>query len=236
MPFGIVRRTRTPSYTRIFGDDASSIASISLPITETWTHADATDNLDADFDWSSIVAGFDIVSNTAALANAGGATRIERMNVDLQTSDFRVRAPVTTFPTDRAGTQVLGVCCRMQSDNSQTFYTCALLCVDAGPISLFLARWVAGVVTTLDSITLPSITLPTDLAVSAKGNVIGGWWAGRRRLRVINTSIPSGAYGGIQGVAQGATNTVAFSQATFETVPATVVPLDLGLSPLTGVH
>jgi hypothetical protein len=236
VPFGIVRRTRTPSYTRIFGDDASSIASISLPITETWTHADATDNLDADYDWSSIVAGWDIVSNTASLTNSGGSTRIERLNVDLQTSDFRVRAPVSTFPTDRAGTQVIGVFCRMPSDNSITGYSCALLCVDAGPITLFLSRWVSGVRTDLASLILPSISLPTDLAVSAKGNVIGGWWAGLRRLRVIDALIPSGAYGGIEGVAQTATNTIAFSQATFETVPASFVPLDLGLSPLTGVH
>jgi hypothetical protein len=236
MPYGVTRRTRSQGYTRIFGDDASSIAALSLPITETWTHADATNNLDADYDWVSLVAGWDIVSNTAALANDGGATKIERLNVDLQTSDFRVRAAVSTFPTDRAGTQVAAVCCRMPSDNTLTFYTCGLSVQDAGLITLFISRWVNGVVTPLASRVLASISLPADLAVSAKGNVIGGWWAGRRYLRAVDTLIPSGAYGGIQGVAQGATNTVAFSQVTFEAVPATVIPLDLGLSPLTGVR
>jgi hypothetical protein len=225
MPYTV----RQSGFQRSYVGEIGAVAGVSLPITETWTHADATDNLDADFDWVSLVAGWDIVSNKSSLTNSGGATRIERMNVDLQTNDFRVRAPVVTFPTDRAGTQVIGVCCRMQGDNSLTFYTAALLCVAAGPVSLFLARWVAGIATTLGpSLTLPSLSLPSDLAVSARGNVISAWWAGSRRLAVVDpTPIPAGGYGGIQGVAQGATNTVEFSQATFEAVPSAVVPLDL---------
>lgn len=225
MPF---RRLRTGGYSRIFTPDFVQTAGVGLPITETWTHADQANNLDADYDWVSVVSGWGISGNKASLANAGGATRIDRLNVDLQTNDFRVRLPIVTFPTDRAGTQVIGACCRLSTGGASTFYTCGLLCADAGPVSLFLARWVSGVATTLASLTLPSLSLPNDLAVSAKGTVIGGWWAGRRRLRAIDAVIPTGGYGGIQGVAQGATNIVEASQATFEAVPAAVIPLDFG--------
>lgn len=227
-------RVRESGFHRVYLGEAGIIAAVGLPITETWTHADQANNLDADYDWTSVVSGWGISSNKASLANAGGAARIERLNVDLQTNDFRVRMPVVTFPTDRAGTQVIGVCCRMATSGS-TFYTCSLLCTNAGPISLVLSRWVSGVATTLKSITLPSISLPSDLAVSAKGSVIGGWWGGRRYLLAVDSAIPANPYGGIQGVAQGSSNIVEGSQVTMEVVPP-VVRRVRGLTGLGGVR
>jgi len=227
---------QTGGFTRTYGDDAPLVAGVGIPFTETWTHADQANNLDADFDWVSLVAGWSIVSNAAELTNTGGASRIERLNVDLQTSDYRVRVPVATFDLGSTGTLVAGVCCRMPSSGASTFYTAFLFGQDGGPVSLNLSRWISGGAVPLGSVVLGTLALPADLAVSAKGNTITAWWDGRRRVQAIDGGIPSGAFAGVQGVAQFATTTARFTQATVEAVPAfTTTRRTRGLLPFTGV-
>lgn len=229
MPFA---RVRTGGYTRVFTAEVGGTATIALPITETWTAADGS-GLTADYPWVPIVAGWAISGNAATLTGPRGATTAEKIALDFQTNDYRVRAPVVTFPQDRSGTQVIGVCARMGTD--LTYYSASLVCVDAGPASLVLARWLAGAQTVLGSVSLGTLSLPNDLAVSVKGAAIVAWWAGRRQILATDFTIPTGTAGGVQGVAQLAANTGAFSAITFEAVPA-ALRRRASLTPLTGAH
>jgi len=230
-------RVRTGGYSRVYTTETIGAGGVTLPITEPWDSASDATGLTGDYSWTAVNAGWAVSSHKARLSVSGGATRIERLGPSVQTNDFRVRVPVVTFPTDRAGTQIAGVCCRMPSDGTLTFYTAYLACQDAGPVTLNLARWINGLATPLGSaITLTGFTLPNDLAVSAKGSQIAAWWAGRRRNLQTDVLIPSGSFGGVQGfTSTSGVNIVEYGDAIFEVVPA-IVRRVTGLAGLGGLR
>ncbi len=210
---------------------------------ETWTAApNAPNTMTGDYLWTPFIGGnlWGVDSHALKLENSGSAAHGGRIEIDLGTSDQRVTAEVTEFTHSGSNVLVASVCARMQGTAAMTFYAWDMLAV-TGSYSLLLLKFVAGVQTNIQALTLPGAPTGVNLLeLDVLGNTIRAYYNHVLRVIVTDTSIPTGQFVGVQGVANGAGNRTRVDNFTWGASIGAGAPSHrrrfYGLQPLTGVR
>ena len=210
---------------------------LTLPVTEPWAVADSPGTLNGTYSWVQFVGGtgWSIRLQGAELTGQLSNTQAARLNGNLGTSNFRATVVYDAWSPAGSGVLAGGPAVRMQPDGSFTYYTAPLVNV-GGPTQLYLFAFVAGAQYTLGGPV--SVTPHTGMTVSlaANGSAITAVFDGTTLLTApADPRIPTGAFGGIQGVASGA-NLVRFGSWNGSAIVHPHLPPEwLGLGALLGV-
>lgn len=208
-----------------------------LPVSETWTVADAPNSLTGDHGWTPYLGTnqWGIVSGAAQLENSGGLTQAGRMNWDMESSDYQVTATIAEFAHPGTGVLVGGLAARMQGDASFTFYALVGL-ANGGTKYLVLYSFVGGVQTTLGIETMTA-TAPFTLTLRLVGSSLKAYLDGVLAFDVTDTAIPTGRFVGVEGYSNSAGNRVRVTSLNGQAPPLTVRRGHFySMTPLTGVR
>lgn len=213
-------------------------STVTLPIIETFTVADAPPSLYGDYPWASFMGpvGWKVTGQTAHLTGQGFSTLGERLNVDLGTNDYTVTAQYPLWSPDTSGFLIAGPLARQQGTSEITFYAAVL--ISGTPTTLNLYRFLSGAQTLIGG---PfTVTPHTNMTVAIRtvGNLISAAFDGVTVIGpVSDANIPSGRYAGLEGVAPGL-NAVKIDNVAI-TAPSVATHrrrLLNSLTPLTGVR